>query len=40
MRRENTRTTGKITEWTPNKTRLVRRLRLRWMNQVEEDIKG
>ena len=39
MRMENTRTTRKITEWTPYKTRPVGRPRLRWMDQVEEDIK-
>jgi hypothetical protein len=39
MRMENTRTTRKITECTPYKTRPVGRPRLRWMDQVEEDIK-
>jgi hypothetical protein len=39
MRLENTRTTRKITEWTPYKTRPVGRSRLRWMDQVEEDLK-
>jgi len=39
MRMENTRTTRKITEWTPYKTRPVGRLRLRCMDQVEEDLK-
>ena len=39
MRRENTRTGRKITEWTPYKTRPVGRPRLRWMDQVEEDLK-
>ena len=39
MRMENTRTTRKITEWTPYKTRPVGRSRLRWMDQVEEDLK-
>jgi len=38
MRMENTRTTRKITEWTPHKTRPVRRPRLRWMDQIEEDL--
>ena len=31
--------TTKITEWTPYKTRPAGRLRLRWMDQVEEDLK-
>jgi len=35
MRMQNTRTTRKITEWTPYKTRSVGR----WMDQVEEDLK-
>jgi len=39
MRMENTRTTRKITEWKPNKTRPVGRPRLRWMDQVEEDLR-
>ena len=39
MRMENTRTTRKITEWTPYKTRPAVRPRLRWMDQVEEDLK-
>ena len=36
MRMENTRTTRKITEWTPYKTRPAGRPRLRWMDQVED----
>jgi hypothetical protein len=36
---ENTRTTRKITEWTPYKTRPAGRPRLRWMYQVLEDLK-
>jgi hypothetical protein len=39
MRMEKTRTTRKITEWTPNKARPAGRPRLRWMDQVEEDLK-
>jgi hypothetical protein len=39
MRMENTRTTRKITEWTPYKRRPVGRLGLRWMDRVEEDLK-
>jgi len=38
-RMENRRTTRKITEWTPYKPRLAGRPRLRWMDQVEEDLK-
>jgi len=39
MRMENTRTTRKITEWTPYETRPIGRPRLRWMVRVEEDLK-
>ena len=39
MRMEKTRTTRKITEWTPYKARPVGRPRLRWMDQAEEDLK-
>ena len=39
MRMENTRTTRKIKECTPYKTRPAGRPRLRWMDQVEEDLK-
>jgi len=39
MRMENKRTTRKITEWMPYKTRPAGRPRLRWMDQVEEDLK-
>jgi hypothetical protein len=39
MGMENARTTRKITEWTPYKTRPVGRPRLRWMDQGEEDLK-
>jgi len=39
MRIENIKTTRKITEWTPYKTRPAGRPRLRWMDQVEEDLK-
>jgi len=38
-RMENTRTARKITEWTPYKTIPAGRPRLRWMEQVEEDLK-
>ena len=36
---EKTRTTRKITEWTPYKARPAGRHRLRWMDQAEEDLK-
>ena len=39
MRMENIRTARKITEWKPYKKRPVERLRLRWMDQVEEDLR-
>jgi hypothetical protein len=39
MRMEKTRNTRKIIEWTPHKRRTVGRPRLRWMDQVEEDLK-
>jgi hypothetical protein len=39
MRMDKTRTTRKITEWISYKTRSVGRPRLRWMDQVEEDLK-
>jgi hypothetical protein len=39
MKMKKTRTTRKITEWTPYKARPVGRLRLRWMDQVEEDLQ-
>ena len=39
MRMENTRTTRKIKKWRPYKTRPAGRPRLRWMDQVEEDLK-
>jgi hypothetical protein len=39
MRMEKTRTTRKITEWITYKARPVGRPRLRWMDQVEEDLK-
>jgi len=35
----HTRTTRKITEWMPYKTRPAGRPRLRWMDQAEEDLK-
>jgi hypothetical protein len=36
MRMEKTRTTRKITEWTPYKARPAGRPRLRWMDHVED----
>jgi hypothetical protein len=40
MRMGKTRTTRKITEWTPYKTRPVGRHRLRWMNLKRMKITG
>jgi hypothetical protein len=39
MRMEKTRTTRKITKWTPYKARPVGRPTLRWMDQIEENLK-
>jgi hypothetical protein len=39
MRMEKTRNSRKITEWIPYKARPAERPRLRWMDQVEEDLK-
>jgi hypothetical protein len=39
MRMEKARTTRKITEWIPHNTRPAGKPRLRWMDQVEEDLK-
>jgi hypothetical protein len=39
LRMQNTRTTGKITGWTTHKSRPAGGDRLRWMNQIEEDLK-
>jgi len=39
MTMENIRSTRKITEWTPYKTRPGGRTRLRWKDQVEEPLK-
>jgi hypothetical protein len=39
MRMKKTRTSRKITELIPHKKRPVGRPRLRWMDQVEEDLK-
>jgi hypothetical protein len=39
MRMENTRNARRITEWKPYKTRPAGRPRLRWMDQVEEDLR-
>ena len=39
MRMEKTRTTSKITEWIPYNTKPAGKPMLRWMDQVEEDLK-
>jgi hypothetical protein len=39
IRMDTTRTVKKLTEWEPRSSRPVGRLRLRWMDQVEEDLK-
>jgi hypothetical protein len=39
IRMDTTRTVKKLTEWQPCSSRPVRRPRLRWLNQVEEDLK-
>jgi hypothetical protein len=40
IRMETTRTAKKLTEWEPcSSRRPVRRPRLRWLDQVEEDLK-
>jgi hypothetical protein len=35
----DTRTVNKLTEWEPFSSRAVGRLRLRWLDQVEGDLK-
>jgi hypothetical protein len=39
MRMDTTRTVEKVTEWGPRSSRPVGRPRLRWLDQVEEDLK-
>jgi hypothetical protein len=36
---DTTRTVKKFTEWEPCASRAVGRPRLRWLDQVEEDLK-
>jgi hypothetical protein len=36
---DKTRTVKKLTEWEPCSSRAVGRPRLRWLDQVEEDLK-
>jgi hypothetical protein len=38
-RMDTTRTVKKLTEWEPCSSRAVGRPRLRWLDQVEEDLK-
>ena len=39
IRMDTTRTVKKLTEWEPCSSRPVGRPRLRWLDQVEEDLK-
>jgi hypothetical protein len=39
MRMKATRTVKKVTEWKPCSSRTLGRPRLRWLDQVEEDLK-
>jgi hypothetical protein len=39
IRMETARTVKKLTEWEPCSSRAVGRPRLRWLDQVEEDLK-
>ena len=39
MRMDTTRTVRKLTEWEPCSSRPVVRPRLRWLDQVEDDVK-
>ena len=39
IRMGTTRTVKKLTEWEPYSSRPVGRPRLRWLDQVEEDLK-
>ena len=36
---DTTRTVTKLTEWEPCSSRPVGKTRLRWLDQVEEDLK-
>jgi hypothetical protein len=40
IRMDTIRTVKKLTEWEPRLSRPVRKPRLRWLNQVEEDLKN
>jgi len=37
---DTTRTVKKVNEWEPCSSRPIGRLRLRWLDQVEEDLKN
>jgi hypothetical protein len=39
IRMDTTRTVKKLTEWEPCSSRAVGRPRLRWLDQVEDDLK-
>ena len=39
IRMDTTRTVKKLTEWEPCSSRATGRPRLRWLDQVEEDLK-
>ena len=39
IRMDTTRVVKKVTEWEPRSSRPVRRPKLRWLDQVEEDLK-
>ena len=39
IRMDTTRIVKKVTEWEPRSSRPVGRPRLRWLDQVEEDLK-
>jgi len=39
IRMDSTRTVKKLTEWEPCSSKPIGRPRLRWLDQVEEDLK-